>query len=272
MSLSHSNSDITGMLISNNQQNHSISKQMYSFPKSLRFPKSKNISSETFYYNLPSFLSNRSTSLGYGNKSDFTKGKNNNVPFYKIFRLFDKKSGPRYSFGNSKFNKIKDDCSPGPGKYNVSNIFGNDAPKYSFQGRNKFQNYSMSENFPGPGSYNNNIHKRYIFNSKYINFPFIGFTKESRMKSYNNNIPGPNSYKSENLINGGKNIFNSRFKSNLGRSIFAKHGNYFLINDNPGPGSYDSFSEFGIYNKSFKKKKKKIKKNKSMENIGEFKD
>ena len=69
------------------------------------------------------------------------------------------------------------------------------------------------------------------------------------------------------LINGGKKIFDSRFKSNLGRTIFSRHGSYYNINNNPGPGAYESFSEFGIYNKIFKKKKKNIKKNKSMNDI-----
>ena len=268
MNLSNSTKDITGVLISNNQLNHSISKQMYSFPKSKRLSSPINLNTSlTFYYSLPSLLSKRGTSLGYGNKSDFTKGKNYNAPFYHISRLFDKNSGPTYSFGVSKYNKIKDDCSPGPGKYNINNNFGDDAPKYTFQRKFDFKSYSIIENFPGPGSYNNNIYKRSIFNSKYINFPFVSFSKESRMKNYKNNIPGPNAYKMEDLINGGKKIFDSRFKSNLGRTIFSRHGSYYNINNNPGPGAYESFSEFGIYNKIFKKKKKKIKKNKSMNDI-----
>ena len=268
MNLYNSTKDITGVLISNNQLNHSISKQMYSFPKSKRFSSPINLNTSlTFYYSLPSLLSKRGTSLGYGNKSDFTKGKNYNAPFYHISRLFDKNSGPTHSFGVSKYNKIKDDCSPGPGKYNINNNFGDDAPKYTFQRKYDFKNYSIIENFPGPGSYNNNIYKRSLFNSKYINFPFVSFSKESRMKNYKNNIPGPNAYKMEDLINGGKKIFDSRFKSNLGRTIFSRHGSYYNINNNPGPGAYESFSEFGIYNKIFKKKKKKIKKNKSMNDI-----
>ena len=86
------------------------------------------------------------------------------------------------------------------------------------------------------------------------------------MSDYKNNVPGPNAYKTENLINGGKIIFDSRFKSNMGRTIFAKHGSYYKINDTPGPGTYESFSEFGIYGKRIKKKKK-IRKNKSAEDI-----
>ena len=49
------------------------------------------------------------------------------------------------------------------------------------------------------------------------------------------------------------------------------YGNgYFKINDTPGPGAYESFSEFGIYGKKNKKKKKiRIRKNKSAQDVRE---
>ena len=271
MSLKNSSSDIIGIKISNNQLNHSISKQMYSFPKSKRFPSSLNLNtSSTFYYYLPSVKSNRSTSLGYGTKSDFTKEKDYNAPFYHLHRLFDYKNGPTYSFGTSKFKNEKDDCSPGPANYNTIEIFGKDAPKYTFQKKYYFKNLN---NYPGPGQYGN-LNLKNGFLSKYHNFPFVSFTKASRMNDYKNNVPGPNAYKTENLINGGKIIFDSRFKSCLGRTIFAKYGSYFKINDTPGPGAYESFSEFGIYGKKNKKKKKiRIRKNKSAQDVrGGFND
>lgn len=50
------------------------------------------------------------------------------------------------------------------------------------------------------------------------------------------------------LINGRGTIYNSKYKASLGKSIIGRHKdqNYSYI-DNPGPGAYQTFSEFGIY-------------------------
>ena len=149
--------DIIGQQISNHSLNHSISKQMYTFPKSKRFSNGlKSCSSTTFYYNLPKVASMRATSLGFGTKSDFTKAKNYNPPFYHIHRLFDYNDGsPHYSFGVSRHLNRSSDISPGPGKYNTSKPFGSDAPKYSIEKKYPVISYSILENVPGPGTYNN---------------------------------------------------------------------------------------------------------------------
>jgi hypothetical protein len=56
------------------------------------------------FYNVPTKLSNRSTSLGYGTKYDFTKLLKNSAPFYNIKSDFDPKSphSPRFTFGISR--------------------------------------------------------------------------------------------------------------------------------------------------------------------------
>ena len=242
--------DIIGQQISNHSLNHSISKQMYTFPKSKRFSTGlKSCSSTTFYYNLPKVASMRATSLGFGTKSDFTKAKNYNPPFYHIHRLFDYNDGsPHYSFGVSRHLNRSSDISPGPGKYNTSKPFGSDAPKYSIEKKYPVISYSILENVPGPGTYNNGskIFGKYVL-SNIKNSSSVGFTHEKRFRQHLDVTPGPNAYKLENLINGKGTIFDSRFKSNLGRTIFFKKKDYFNVNDTPGPGAYNMFSEFGIY-------------------------
>jgi hypothetical protein len=264
--------DIVGQQICNHTLNHSISKQMYTFPKSKRFSNGlKSSSSITFFYNLPKVACMRATSLGFGSKSDFTKSKNYNPPFYHINRLFEYNDGsPHYSFGLSRhLNKSTSDISPGPGKYNTSKPFGSDAPKFSIEKKYPLKSYSILENVPGPGTYNNSskIFGKYVL-SNIKNSSSVGFTHEKRFRQHLDVTPGPNAYKLENLINGKGNIFDSRFKSNLGRTIFFKKKDYFNVNDTPGPGTYNLFSEFGIYglNKRLIKLTKKSNKSKRKSN------
>ena len=57
-------------------------------------------------------------------------------------------------------------------------------------------------------------------------------------------IPGPGSYNFENLIKGNGVVYNSKFLSNNGKTIGKKLK---WIKDKlitPGPGAYESFSEF----------------------------
>lgn len=63
-----------------------------------------------------------------------------------------------------------------------------------------------------------------------------------------NETPGPSTYKPETLINGKGVIYNSKYISSLGKSFIGKYQGYretYL--DDPGPGAYQAFSEFGIY-------------------------
>ena len=247
-------SDIIGESISSNLLNNSHSKQMYSFPKASRFKLIKAPLSSV-YYNIPSSRSTRSTSLGYGRKSDFTKNKNNpDLPFYNIKRLFDYKETPLYSFGRILIYK-KIEKGPGPAKYNIRKNLGSDAPKYSFGIKIKNK---IKENFPGPGTYKNYIDlNKKIPLSKYRNSLFNGWSlsKSFRMSKKDNLTPGPNYYNIGNLINGNGYIFNSKYKSSLGKSLTSRKGSFYQENNNPGPGSYESFSEFGIYRKKFFKGK-----------------
>ena len=55
--------------------NKSCSKMLYTFSKSPRFPTLKRSSNSYAFYDIPSTRNTRTTSLGYGSKTDFTLSK-----------------------------------------------------------------------------------------------------------------------------------------------------------------------------------------------------
>ena len=118
-------------------------------------------------------LTNRSTSFGFGTKSDFTKHCkfNDSNSRYKPTD-FDEKhpKTPAYTFGISrhyyekviliKFKKVynesekySDKCIPGPGTYKYMKPFGNEALKISFGEKLEIKNIGMKSKVPGPGAY-----------------------------------------------------------------------------------------------------------------------
>ena len=132
--------------ISRSPINDSVSKQMYSFPKAERFPKlSKNNGRTDQYYSLPNIHSIRYTTLGYGQRSDFTASqKGINSKFYGNYSDFDPHHPhePKFSFANGreKYEKVfiegsipNDKNVPGPGKYFLPKPFGYDGIKFSIR-------------------------------------------------------------------------------------------------------------------------------------------
>lgn len=60
--------------------------------------------------------------------------------------------------------------------------------------------------------------------------------------------PGANAYKLEEMINGRGTVYNSRFVSPNAKTISMKFRSSFDTDSiTPGPGAYQTFSEFGIY-------------------------
>ena len=250
--------------------NSSVSKQMYTIPKAIRFKYSKAATDNI--YNLPSVMDKRQASIGYGGKTDFTKGGLNGKTdsIYNIQREFDNRrygnslleNTPKYTFGTGRENMIipsqKINNYPGPSQYNPYKSFGYDAYKYSMRGkfdtRNKF-------NTPGPGSYKQmgiNDQGKYP-SSELANSVQNRFSGAERFKYDYNKYPGPGAYKSNFLINGNGIVYNSRYASNVGKSISGRF-NYKSGEVTPGPGAYEFFSDFEGFNK------KRYKVNKSKEN------
>ena len=251
---------ISGEPICNSPLNHSKSKYMYSFGKAQRFPIIGKNYGGSFFYNLPEVRMRRTTSLGYGNKYDFTLDAKSKSPvFYNFKSDFDQKNpnGPKYSFGLGRDRMFKsfDMAGPGPGKYNTLKPFGRDGIKYTM--RIKYKRSSSTGNLltPGPGAYGiiTKINPNGTFTlSKYENVHPVEFCKDkSKRFNYAYEItPGPSDYKKGSMF--GK-IFDSKFRSTNGINMRPK----FKFKDSrelyPGPGAYKFFSEFGIYEKEDKK-------------------
>ena len=253
---------ISGEPICNSPLNHSKSKYMYSFGKAQRFPIINRAYGGSFFYNLPSMKTKRSTSIGYGTKYDFTRDAKSKSPvFYNYKSDFDQKnpSGPRYSFGlgRDRMYKSTDIPGPGPANYNVLKPFGRDGIKYTM--RIKYNRSSSTDNIgsPGPGAYSAvtkiNPNGTYIV-SKNENVHPVEFSKDKteRFNYHYEVTPGPSDYKKGSMF--GK-IFDSKFRSTNGITMRPK----FKIMDSrdcyPGPGAYKYFSEFGIYEKDDTKRK-----------------
>lgn len=251
----------SGEAISNSPLNHSKSKQMFSFGKAERFPKIKSNGYSNNFYNLPEVRMTRFTTLGRGNKYDFTAGAKSKSPvFYDYKSDFDQEhpNSPRYSFGlgRDKFTKaycegtkMFDKDIPGPGMYNYLKPFGFDAVKYSIKGKHISKSIDAKSDQPGPGSYANtfsiNPTGRFV-NSKIENIHDVNFGADKSKRfvyTYNKN-PGPADYSLKPLMGV---IFNSRYRSNPGRSIYARYKDVNSRSNYPGPGQYRAFSEFGIY-------------------------
>ena len=246
--------------------NSSTSKAMYLFPKAERFHPTKKDNS-SFFYNLPSVANNRSTSIGYGTKTNFVpsiNGRSTNI--YNIPREFDlnaKNNGsPKYSFGLGRdlcrVPKTKDEKNtPGPSSYSPYKKFGENAIHYSLSFR--YNQPNPNYNNPGPGSYNfQQLNKEGKYGTSELrNSHLSKFPQAERFRYNYNKYPGPGTYKDENLLKGTGVVYNSKFTSNLGKTMgmkFSKIGEKLVT---PGPGAYDFFSDFeGFGRFRFKKLKK----------------
>ena len=239
--------------------NTSKSKAAYSFGKQIRFQK--YIPKDNYYsfYNLPSTITVRSTSLGFGKKFDFTKRNNFSSEFLSNpINNFDSKykNSPSYTIARKYDLKIQKNL---PNElYNCSKNLGDFSPKYSIGLRLKKKPLSKKEIIPGPGSYYNEKNPKLLksYSSNFSNAVTIRLDLNEKRFKYNkeNFSPGPGKYKIPSLINKNGLIFQSNFRSELGRSFIGKNvGNCDmkksrnLVLDFPGPGQYNFFSEFEGY-------------------------
>ena len=251
--------------------NNSKAKQMYSFSKSPRFkPLKKSGSASFLYINFPNTFSKRKAFIGYGKKSDFTKGYQAYGQLYKIPRLFDNNNksiefpnSPKFSFGISrdKMDKVVigkssssiNISSPAPNQYNPNKYFefGSGSPKYTMLARPFNKENVKKFATPGPSDYKSiysiNKNGKYFLSSLSNTYSSNwSLSKSKRFIINNEKTPGPQ-YNLENLT-GNLKIFNSQFKTPKYATIIGKYKSIFLPkNNNPGPGAYLSFSELGMY-------------------------
>ena len=256
--------------------NTSTAKFQYTIPKAARFPEPKLIPKGGKYqfYALPSTLSKRYTKLGYGTKSDFTKGDKNYFPkLYNTGTDFDLRNphGPKYSFANArdKYGKVFlesikpfDKYVPGPAKYNILKQFGSDAPKVSFKGKydnvetkkkkleeeeekeREKQNEGKNKEFSTITIQIRTSGKYAVSQIPNVNSMRFDKDKSKRTKFVANSNPGPGAYDAKQLMG---RIFPSQYRSHEPISIAQRLKVKDSRTNYPGPGSYLMPSDFGIY-------------------------
>lgn len=250
--------------------NTSTSKQMYKFGKQRRFGSFKK-PYDALFYDLPSVQDNFTTTFGYGKKFDFTKNvmRDKTHSYYDIPREFDlkRRNTPQFSFGKGrdicKKPELKiESFTPGVGTYNLRKELGSDALKFSIFGR-EWDHRRISPSHalitPGPGHYEEvlkmNGKGRYS-SSLYTNTRSIKFIGPEKGKVINNNYPPPWAYELGTMFNRTGLQFTSKFNSTIAKTMSDRPKDFYLPykkSSFPGPGTYDSFSEFTGYTEIHKK-------------------
>ena len=256
--------------------NTSTSKMMYSFPTAKRF-KPKLTDESQFIYNIPTCMSHRGTSFGYGTKMSFSKREQSPGPGeYNYLKLNIKGRYPKSDFPNSpqskfgsairfKDKKVISD-TPAPNSYNVESMIKGNGIIYNSRyssnlGKSmglKLEKVGQNIISPGPGNYDYmkiNLKGKYpssILTNSIINS--FGTEKRFRNLTKVDNYPAPNEYKLEDMIKGNGIIYNSKHCSNLGKTIGIRF-NTVGKTVTPGPGAYEFFSDFEGFYKYGKKNK-----------------
>ena len=144
-----------------------------------------------------------------------------------------------YSFPTAKRFKpsLRDDSSF---FYNISKGLSKRGTSIGYGTKISFSNQNQS---PGPGTYNYmkfNNKGRYP-RSEYPNSPKTKFGTAIRFRNDKiiSDTPAPNSYNLESMIKGNGVVYNSRYSSNLGKSMGLKLERTGQSIVTPGPGSYD---------------------------------
>ena len=239
--------------------NNSSSKQMYSFPLSKRF-ENKADDYRAFFYSKPSSITKRQTSIGYGTRSTILLSRRGKTDKYydipSTINANSKSGSPKYTFGFSRSVCREPKCldqrvTPGPSNYYPYEKFGKNGAKYSMSFRYKYK--KDPDNFPGPGTYESEgLNKQGIYSSStFRNIQNTKFAKTKRFNQYDFKYPGPGAYNFENLLKGNGVIYNSKFTSNNAKTMGMKLKWIKSKFITPGPGSYETFSEFQGFNRFF---------------------
>lgn len=250
--------------------NNSTSKQMYKFGKERRFCSFKK-PYDAFFYELPSVRDRFTTTFGYGHKFDITKNimRDKTHSYYDVPREFDlkRRNTPQYSFGKGRDICKKPEFkieknTPGVGTYNLRKDLGTEALKFSIFGREwNHRRISPSNAFitPGPGHYEEilktNEKGRYS-SSLYTNTTQIKFIGPDKLKTIDYGYPPVGAYELGTMFNRTGLQFTSKFNSTMAKTISNRPKDFYLPYKQskfPGPGFYDSFSEFNGYTEIHKK-------------------
>ena len=269
--------------------NNSTSKEMYSFPTTKRFPDFVRDDSP-FFYNIPTTITKRSTSFGFGTKVAFPDNnkypgpgaydqllKINNKGRYIISELpnsIQNTFGSEIRFKNNSTNTE----TPAPNAYNPESLIKGNGIIYNSRYKTKLGK-SMGQRLrkigeklitPGPGSYNHmNMNLKGKYPSSTLSNSILNKFGDEKRFIYlkGNETPAPNAYNPESMTKGNGIIYNSRYNTNLGKSMSWRL-NEFSKSATPGPGAYEFFSEFEGFYKYGKNKQRTSENNSNNENNG----
>jgi hypothetical protein len=185
--------------------------------------------------------SDRKSSVGKEEKKKFDVKK---MSFYNPELLSKRKviintstSKEMYSFPTTKRfdTKTRDDSSF---FYNIPSSFNKRSTSFGFGAKLSFRDQSQ---YPGPGAYNHlgiNKKGRYAI-SEMPNSQQNKFGSETRFKNQVaiTETPGPSTYSPERMIKGNGIVYNSRYVTNLGKSMGQRLGKIGEKIITPGPGS-----------------------------------
>lgn len=250
--------------------NTSVSKHLYSFSKSERFPeRSYRANCSEAFYEIPQLIyrNKRSCSMGKGSKSDFTKTRyetpppnaynpqNNSIAFNDAMKPgigVSREMAPQMGILPYKSEQL-----PGPGAYNPQSV----PSQKTCQFRIKLKNKTDFVNPNGPGSYD--ILRCFEPTQR---VPLSQFKSVQNVKiapvplKISREQPQPELfYDTKFQMNKTGVFFNSKYSNSLCRT-FGKSPRNTAINRQSyaSPGYYRLPSDFGFYESSTCSKKSKV--------------
>jgi len=179
------------------------------FPKAERFPKlEKGLLSQSSFQ-LPSTLSPKTTTFGYGNKVIMSEAQlrcAKEVPspnHYNPHPWRNKNPGKTFGLSYSAYQKVYTPETnfilpelakelPGPGAYKLPGTAGDRAKKYTLKARGKMFNEVTGEKAPPPNYYSSNFS---LVESSRFRAISLGVGERSDFTKGVEPTPGPGSYK-----------------------------------------------------------------------------
>lgn len=179
------------------------------FAKAERFPKLQKQLQSQSAFQLPSTLSPKATTFGYGNKVIMTESQlraAKEVPspnHYNPHLWTDKNPGKTFGLSYSAYQKVYTPQTnfmlpeiakelPGPGAYKLPGEAGDRAKKYSMKARGKMFNEVTGEKAPPPNYYSSSF--SLVESSRYRAIS-LGIGGRSDFTKGFEPTPGPGSYK-----------------------------------------------------------------------------
>lgn len=230
--------------------NNSTAKAKYSFTKALRFPKP--VSPEGKFYDLPSMVSERYTTFGYGKRTEFIrKIEKSPDPGQYDISINTANLKNAYSFGVIKSGVLKKtQFTPGPGTYNTPPRMGKEGRLISMLGKGK--PHRIISKSPGPGAYDLKFEKNkgdYVLSTcKSQNAHRFAPVSSARfLKKMIVETPASGYYNFDKGFLKFSEVL-STVKSSGSRvfPISSRDFQFYERNESPGPGQYNLPSDFDV--------------------------